>query len=63
MIIIIICSSIIYNKKYKNNIANKGTKIKVKKNEEKISPISSIQKLNMLTEKEQGKKKLLKNGN
>ena len=51
MIIIIICSSIIYNKKHKNNIANQGTKIEVKKNEEKVSPISNIQKPKMLTEK------------
>ena len=49
MIIIIICSSIIYNKKYKNNIDNKGTKKEVKKNEEKVNPISNIQKPKMLT--------------
>lgn len=52
MIIIIICSSIIYNKEQKNNITNQGTKIEVKKNEEKVNPTSNIQKPNMLTEKE-----------
>ena len=51
VIIIIICSFIIYNKKQKNNIINQGTKIEVKKNEEKVSPISNIQKPKMLTEK------------
>ena len=48
-IIIIIAGVSIYNKKQKNNITNQGTKIEVKKNEEKVNPISNIQKPKMLT--------------
>ena len=56
VIIIIICSFIIYNKKQKNNIINQGTKIEVKKNEEKVNPTSNVQKPKMLTEKELAEK-------
>ena len=55
-IIIIIAGVSIYNKKQKNNITNQGTKIEVKKNEEKFNPTSNIQKPKMLTEKELAEK-------
>ena len=55
-IIIIISGVSIYNKKQKNNITNQGTKIEVKKNEEKVNPTSNIQKPKMLTEKELAEK-------
>lgn len=55
-IIIIISGVSIYNKEQKNNITNQGTKLEVKKNEEKVNPTSNIQKPKMLTEKELSEK-------